>query len=138
VTQRKLSSLANLSHDLRTPLNAIIGYSEMLAEECADQGWEDICSDLRRINWAGKALLEVIKEALDSARIEALLTGGGEEIIDSTLDFQMRTSMNAIIGYTELALEEAGDEGLDELISELQNDISGPRGLCDARASTPG
>jgi adenylate cyclase len=120
VIQRKLSSLANLSHDLRTPLNAIIGYSEMLVEECADQGWEDISSDLRRINRAGKALLEIIKEALDPARIEALLTGGGEEIIDSTLDFQMRTSMNAIIGYTELALEEADDEGLGELISELQ------------------
>ncbi|MGW8283136.1 MAG: histidine kinase dimerization/phospho-acceptor domain-containing protein, partial [Gemmatimonadota bacterium] len=25
-----------MSHELRTPLNAIIGYSEMLAEETAD------------------------------------------------------------------------------------------------------
>jgi len=118
--QCKLSNLANLSHDLRTPLNAIIGYSEMLVEECADREWEDISSDLRRINQAGRDLLELIKEALDPTRIEVLMTRGMEEIIDSTLDFHIRTSMNAIVGYTEMTLEEADDSGLDELVPELQ------------------
>jgi adenylate cyclase len=118
--QWKLGSLANLSHDLRTPLNAIIGYSEMLAEECPDRGWKDITSDLRRINQAGRDLLEVIKEVLDPARIEELMTGGMDEIIDSKLDFHIRTSMNAIVSYTELTLEEADDRGWDELIPELQ------------------
>ena len=121
--QWKLSSLANLSHDLRTPLNAIIGYSEMLTEECADRGWENISPDLQRINQASRDLLEVIKEALDPARIEGLKIGGMEEIIDSKLDFHIRTSMNTIVGYTELILEEADGRGWDVLIPELRKII---------------
>ena len=40
--------LANMSHELRTPLNAIIGYSEMLQEEAADLGQEDLTLTSRR------------------------------------------------------------------------------------------
>ena len=115
-----LSNLTKLSHDLRTPLNAIIGYSEMLVEECADRGWEDITPDLRRINQAGKDLLKVIKGALDPTRLQELIAVGVEDLIDSTLDFHVRTCMNAIVGYTEMTLEEADDRGWDELIPELQ------------------
>jgi len=118
--QSKLSHLAKLSHDLRTPLNAIIGYSEMLGEECVDQGWEEISLDLQRINQSARALSEVIIAALDPARTELLVSHCGGEIIDSTIDFKIRTSMNAILGYTDLAIEEAEDAELLELIPELQ------------------
>ena len=106
-----LSNLTKLSHDLRTPLNAIIGYSEMLIDECADRGWEDITPDLRRINQAGRDLLKVIKGALDPTRIQELIDAGVEDLIDSTLAFHVRTCMNAIVGYTEMTIEEADDRG---------------------------
>lgn len=118
--QGKMVSPANVIHDLRTPLNAIIGYSEMLVEESVDQGWEVISPDLKRINQAGRTLLQVINEAFDSARIQALTIDGVKEIIDATLDYRIRTSMNAIIGYTEMALEEAEEGKWNELIPELQ------------------
>ena len=35
-----------MSHELRTPLNAIIGYSEMLQEEAAELGQDDLVPDL--------------------------------------------------------------------------------------------
>jgi adenylate cyclase len=63
-SNRKISNLANISHELRTPLNAIIGYCEMLVEEWTNREWEPIASNLRKINQAGCALLEIIKEAL--------------------------------------------------------------------------
>ena len=116
----KFSFFTNTRHDLRTALNAIIGYSEMLVDDSADMGWEDISPDLQKINHAGRDLLEVINEAFAPARIQALTTGNVEEIIDSKLDFQIRTSTNAILGYTEMALEEADDHGLDQIVSELQ------------------
>jgi class 3 adenylate cyclase len=118
--QEKWSGLANLRHDLCTPLNAIIGYSEMLLEECVDRGWESISPDLQRIIQASRALVELIKAALDPAQIEARITAGSEAILDSTLDFHIRTSMNVIIGYTEMSLEQAEDEGMPELIPELR------------------
>jgi signal transduction histidine kinase/DNA-binding response OmpR family regulator len=63
--------LANMSHELRTPLNAILGYSEMLEEEAADSGYEDIAPDLQKIQAAGKHLLNLINDILDISKIEA-------------------------------------------------------------------
>jgi GAF domain-containing protein/CheY-like chemotaxis protein len=63
--------LANMSHELRTPLNAIIGYSEMLQEDAADLGAEQFTDDLKKINAAGKHLLELINAVLDLSKIEA-------------------------------------------------------------------
>jgi GAF domain-containing protein/DNA-binding response OmpR family regulator/CHASE3 domain sensor protein/anti-sigma regulatory factor (Ser/Thr protein kinase) len=71
VDRHKSEFLANMSHELRTPLNAIIGYSEMLQEDAADLGAEQLTDDLRKINAAGKHLLELINAVLDLSKIEA-------------------------------------------------------------------
>jgi signal transduction histidine kinase/CheY-like chemotaxis protein len=70
-SRHKSVFLANMSHELRTPLNAIIGYSEMLQEDAADQGAEDLVPDLRKVNAAGRHLLGLINAVLDLSKIEA-------------------------------------------------------------------
>lgn len=67
----KSAFLANMSHELRTPLNAIIGYSEMLEEDAADYGYEEITPDLQKIQSAGSHLLDLINNILDLSKIEA-------------------------------------------------------------------
>jgi len=67
----KSAFLANMSHELRTPLNGIIGYSEMLSEEAADRGLQDVIPDLTRIRAAGKHLLTLINDILDLSKIES-------------------------------------------------------------------
>src|SRR5262249_34680613 len=62
--RHKSEFLANMSHELRTPLNAIIGYSEMLQEEAEDLAQDTFVPDLRKINAAGKHLLELINAVL--------------------------------------------------------------------------
>ena len=69
--RHKSAFLASMSHELRTPLNAIIGYSEMLEEEAGDLGHEAFVPDLKKINAAGKHLLELINAVLDLSKIEA-------------------------------------------------------------------
>ena len=69
--RHKSEFLANMSHELRTPLNAILGYSEMLQEEAGELGQERFVGDLRKINSAGKHLLELINAVLDLSKIEA-------------------------------------------------------------------
>jgi signal transduction histidine kinase/DNA-binding response OmpR family regulator len=70
-SRHKSEFLANMSHELRTPLNAIIGYSEMVQEEAEDLGADGLVPDLKKINAAGKHLLELINSVLDLSKIEA-------------------------------------------------------------------
>ena len=65
----KSDFLATMSHELRTPLNSIIGFSDVLA------GSETITETQRRwatnIQTSGKALLVMINDILDLAKIES-------------------------------------------------------------------
>jgi signal transduction histidine kinase/DNA-binding response OmpR family regulator/HAMP domain-containing protein len=67
----KSQFLANMSHELRTPLNAIIGYSEILQEDAADTGQEQVVPDLKKIEGAGRHLLGLINDILDLSKVEA-------------------------------------------------------------------
>lgn len=67
----KSEFLATMSHELRTPLNAIIGYSEILLEEVEDFEEKSISDDLKKINGAGRHLLELINDILDVSKLEA-------------------------------------------------------------------
>jgi PAS domain S-box-containing protein len=67
----KSQFMANMSHELRTPMNAILGYSEMLMEDAEDDGLSAMVEDLKKINAAGKHLLDLINSVLDLSKIEA-------------------------------------------------------------------
>src|ERR687897_1527850 len=69
--ETKSQFLASMSHELRTPLNAIIGITEMLREDAADEGQDDLVEPLGRIHRAGNHLLHLINEILDLSKIEA-------------------------------------------------------------------
>jgi two-component system sensor histidine kinase/response regulator len=70
-TRAKSEFLASMSHELRTPLNAIILYSDLLQETAEDDGHTESIGDLKRIQSAGKHLLDLINGILDLSKIEA-------------------------------------------------------------------
>ena len=113
--------IGNLRHELHTPLNAMIGYSEIVMEECTERGWSRLVPDVQRINRGAKDLVGIVKKALDQERLHAVTSQDDRRIINAQADFQLRTSMNAIIGYTEMTIEEAEEEGWEDIVPDLQN-----------------
>ena len=69
--QAKTVFLASMTHELRTPLQSIIGYSDLLMDDAKDWGQQSAVDDLRTINAAGKHLLTLINDLLDTAKAEA-------------------------------------------------------------------
>jgi PAS domain S-box-containing protein len=64
-TQAKSAFLANMSHEIRTPINAVIGFSGIaLRKDYPDEA----AAAFRKINSAGKSLLALINDILDSRR----------------------------------------------------------------------
>jgi len=104
--ETKSAFLANMSHELRTPLNAVIGYSEMLQEECEENGQDDLVPDLIKIHSAGKHLLGLINDVLDLSKIEAgKMTIHVEEFdttalvrdVESTIQPMMEKNSNTLV-----------------------------------------
>ena len=65
----KTEFLASMSHEIRTPLNGILGYADLLLEDAkltAEQRRQ-----VTRVQSAGTALLTIVDDVLDFARIEA-------------------------------------------------------------------
>jgi adenylate cyclase len=96
--------LAHLRHELRTPVNAILGYSEMLIEDAAP-GQDP--SDLKKIQDAGRTLLALINDILDPARLAAATSGDDLEAARARIRHDLRTPVNAILGYSEMLIEDA-------------------------------
>ncbi len=111
---------AHLRHELRTPLNAIIGYSELLLGDADDLGLATYVSDLNQILSAGHQLLEIINDLLDANKLASDDVSFNLESLIANLDYQVRTPLNGIIGYSEILLENAAEQGREKITADLQ------------------
>ncbi len=114
-SRSKSQFLANMSHELRTPLNAIIGYSELLHEEAEEMGERSFCEDLRKIEKAGKHLLELINGVLDIAKIEA----GKMEI--HVEEFEIGSMLAEVASTIRPVIEKKGNQITIEAAADLGN-----------------
>lgn len=122
----KRATLAHMRHELRTPINAILGYSEMLLEEDAP---EAALPDLRRIREAGRQLLGLVDTVLAPDR-----AGDAERDLDgfgARVRADLRTPINAVIGYAEMLIENEREAGREALIADLERIHVAARRLLD-------
>src|SRR5262245_28201995 len=112
--------LAHMRHELRTPLNAIIGYSEMLLEDARAEDLADFVPDLEKIQAAGERLLKIVNEILAPTQADEMRTETDGSSFGARLRHEMRTPLTGAIGYSEMLLELAGDEGLDNFVADLE------------------
>jgi signal transduction histidine kinase len=120
-SRAKSQFLANMSHELRTPLNAIIGYTEMLQEEAADSGQQQLLADLGRIRESSRYLLELINGVLDLAKIEA----GRMDVFVETFD--VRGLLDEIAGTVRPLVDKRGNTlevGIEDGLGTMTSDVT--------------
>lgn len=66
---------SNMSHEIRTPINTILGLNEVTLRR--DDLPDDVISDARNIEGAGRMLLAMVNDILDMSRLES----GSMEIV---------------------------------------------------------
>jgi len=113
---RTVDPLARIRHDLRTPASHILGYAEMLQEEAAEAGGARLLPDLKRIEEAGRRLIDLIREELSPERF------ANRRLDLRHLHAELRTPLNHVIGYCEILMEQVeGDKARGHvLLPDLQ------------------
>jgi PAS domain S-box-containing protein len=97
----KSQFLATVSHEIRTPMNGVLGMANLLVSTVLDQRQRRLVENVSR---SGEALLAIINDILDFAKIEA----GKFEL--SEVPFDARA---AIAELTELLAERCTKKGIE-------------------------
>lgn len=109
-----------MRQSLLAPAGALKGYSELLAEEVAASGADDLEDDIARIVDAAGMLTNLVNNLLESQAAEGSLGSDEIEQIERKLRHDLRTPINAIKGYGEMLLEDAEDLALTSVQRDLE------------------
>lgn len=99
-SENKTNFLSSVSHELRTPINAVLGLDEMILRESEDENILGYASDIQN---AGKTLLGLVNDILDSSKLEE----GKMEIIPT--EYELASTINDLINMIAI---KAADKNL--------------------------
>jgi class 3 adenylate cyclase len=109
---------AFVRQEFGAPIATIMGLTEILIEDARSSHDESLASDLDRIHSAGRLLQEQL-DRLVSLATQGYLAGGDAAAFRTTLRHDLRTPLNAVKGYSELILEEARENGREDLQADI-------------------
>ncbi len=125
--REKDALISKARHNLKNPVNAILGFSEMLIEDCEDEGFDTILPDLKKIHGSGLEILKIIEESLSDSNVEVSRDKISE--IGRKMEVSLRTPINTVIGYSEMLQEDADDINIDTIYEDLGKIIESGKNL---------
>lgn len=87
-SENKSNFLSSVSHELRTPINAVLGLDEMILRESGDGQILEYATEIQN---AGKSLLGLVNDILDSSKLEE----GKMELIPT--EYELASTINDLI-----------------------------------------
>ncbi|MCR5452024.1 MAG: hypothetical protein K6F00_05285, partial [Lachnospiraceae bacterium] len=108
--EAKTNFLSSMSHEIRTPINAVLGLDEMIIRESHESDIKGYALDIKS---AGRTLLSLINDILDSSKLEA----GKMDIIP--VEYELSSVVNDLVNMIQT---KADDKGL-ELILNIDEGI---------------
>lgn len=111
--------LTNIRQALLAPSGAIVGYSEILHEQIAAEGPEELLPDMDRIMEATRNLYTGVDKLLAGDAVQDLFHGGDPELVQKRLRHDLRTPINGIKGYSEMMLEDLEDFDAERLRGDI-------------------
>ena len=112
----KSDFLARMSHEIRTPINSILGMNEMILRESKSREIRGYAQDVMN---AGKSLLSIVNDILDSSKIES----GKMQIINEKYD--LSSLLNDVVNMFSVKAEEKYLKFCVEVSPELPNGLYG-------------
>ena len=110
---------AFVRQDFGAPIATITGLTEILIEDAQRNGDDLLLSDLDRIHAAGLLLQEQLSRLVDLATQNPFEFAGDFGAFKAKLRHDLRTPLNAVKGYGELIIEDARDNGREDLLADV-------------------
>ncbi len=112
---RRKALLLRIAQRLSGPAEAIAGFQDIVLEELHKSGPKDAIEDAEKVRLAARDLL---------ARVASLKTDDSDlEVDKNRLRHDLRTPVNAILGYSELIVEEFGDQIAPTVLADIRTVI---------------
>src|SRR4030043_323662 len=92
----------------------------MLLGDADDLGLADYVSDLNQILSAGQQPLEIINDLLDPNQVTSGDVVFNLESLVANLHYKVRIPLNSLVGFSEILLENATEQGLADIIADLK------------------
>lgn len=96
-SENKSNFLSSMSHELRTPINAVLGLDEMIIRESRDETVTHYALDIQN---AGKSLLGLVNDILDSSKLEA----GKMDLLPT--DYELSSTINDLINMINVKVKD--------------------------------
>jgi len=120
--------LVDMGEDLQTPANSIAVHTQMLVKYAQQHTqFEDFVPDLFKMQKAAEQLSVLIAQLFDKHN-----TPDGKinhSVFTSTIRHDLRTPINAIIGYSEMLLEDIDTASEPQFTADLEKNLNSARKL---------